>query len=207
MEPEEIEILDALVEEHNLNHAICPNHSRHWKNVRLSSDFMFDHDFRFLINKLAKREFGYTFDKLRTHTYDDNRNIYYEYNLGTKFPLEKLIKENSGNIRNWYMAGRSDRYMDVLEYRWDNGFVFMNYSDRVTLALEQLVDNKIEGMEKEALRINQLIGVKESVAGEMQELSKKQKLSPQLAKVLEIMANDVSIGMIKKIEDSLEDDT
>ena len=51
-ETDEKGVLDALVTKYNLDKSICPNYSEHWKNARLSSDMMFDHDGAFLVKRI-----------------------------------------------------------------------------------------------------------------------------------------------------------
>tara|TARA_B100001778_G_C18519755_1_gene598240 strand:+ start:112 stop:729 length:618 start_codon:yes stop_codon:yes gene_type:complete len=199
MSNEEIEekgVLDALVTKYNLDKSICPNYSEHWKNARLSSDMMFDHDGAFLVKRIANKDFGKSNRDLRVWSHDEVKAFYQDFKIGEKYNFASLLEgsNNGGGLREWYFAGRSSRFLSVLESRWDGGYLFTTYNERVDIALKRLSDRAERGIVDAANELKTLIGQRDSLRDEKSLLLENAELSPQLRKVLEsvnITASDL----------------
>ena len=186
-ETDEKGVLDALVTKYNLDKSICPNYSEHWKNARLSSDMMFDHDGAFLVKRIANKDFGKSNAELRVWSHEEIKDFYQNFRIGEKYSFGTLIEGNnsSGGLREWYFQGRSTRYISVLEARWDGGYLFTDYSERVDIALKRLEEKASRGIMDAASELKTLIGQRDSLRDEKQLLLDNAELSPQLRKVLE----------------------
>ena len=195
---ENVEILDAYVENHSLDVNICPNYSKHWDNARLSSDLMFDHDSAFMVKRVANKEFGKDNQELRTWSHEQLKEFYDQHKIGATYNFDSLIgsnaTQNSGGLRDWYFAGRSARYMSVLEFRWNNGYAFTSYRERVVQALESRGRDAVNDLTGEARKAQALLDARDKLQEETDAVIRSGGLSAQLAKVLshlEISIEDV----------------
>ena len=118
----------------------------------------------------------------------------------------ELCGGDGGGLRDWYFAGRSSRYLSVLEYRWDNGFAFTSYRERVELALNRLAEGAIADLSNEATGIQAMIDARDALREEKDSIAGRMELSPQLGRVLDAL--DISIvDVMGESESDDEDDS
>ena len=201
---ENVEVLDAYVENHQLDVNICPNYSKHWDNARLSSDLMFDHDSAFMVKRVANKEFGKENQELRTWSHAELKEFYDQHNIGSTYEFGSLIgsnaAQNNGGLRDWYFAGRSARYMSVLEFRWNNGYAFTSYRERVVKALECRGKDAVNDLTGEAKKAQALLDARDKLRDETDTMIRSGQLSAQLAKVLDSL--DITIEDVMDSEES-----
>jgi len=186
--------LDSTVEMYKLDIAICPNFSAHVnRDYNVPSDMMFDHDAMFLVKRVASMELGVESTLIQTWSPIDCRRFYEENLLASKFKFHETFMDSSGrSLGNWYFAQRSSHYMRFLEYRWNNGMVFLDYKARVNVALDMVLKERAESAQEVIDKMRDIEQQKHAINNELDKLVASDAISDRLKSVLSSVDIDFS---------------
>lgn len=134
---DEIIKYDNIVASWNLPHEICPAGSTLVEKTEgVFGEQLFTHDLMFLVKRIANTRMNIDSDNTMEWAPIDAKNFYIEHHLSKTYIFdETFMNEGKKSISNWYFKGRSTTYMRFLAYRWNNNMAFLNYKERIDIAL------------------------------------------------------------------------
>jgi hypothetical protein len=128
---------DDIVATWNLPFEICPAGSTLVEKTEgVFGEQLFTHDLMFLVKRIANTRMNIDSDNTMGWAPIDAKNFYIEHHLSKTYIFdETFMNEGKKSISNWYFKGRSSTYMRYLAYRWNNNMAFLNYKERIDIAL------------------------------------------------------------------------
>jgi hypothetical protein len=181
---------DELVERYGFDKEICPNVSKHWGN-QLPSDQLFDMWTMYFMRNIASKHFELSYGDTRYWGPVECMEFY-----------SKRLQTASGEVHELYRMSSDDDAMrsamgltahesgEVLAYRWNHGYVFTDYKERIQIAMgkKAVADGK-ECFDAIA-KIENLLKEKDALVAGIEELSSDPKIDARLRAMLKNM--DVS---------------
>ena len=198
----EIEKYDDMVRKYGLSHNIATNKSKGiWAN-QIPSDHLFQTYEQFVCKRLANQTFGIKWPELEDWGPKECRKFYNERLMeGTVLPTQYHLNQSDNAIATT-LAGTTPETREVLAYRWNNGYAFMDVSERVDLALKRVNEAKSIQVKAALKKMQQAEKAREEVRGILND-GAKQVSSPRAAAVLMNMA--ASLGLSDYLESDEED--
>jgi len=191
---EEIRMLDDVVEEFDIDTKICPHTSSYWSGGDCPSDMLQDSWAMFIVKNVANKEFKIKYTELRNWPESQIRKFYREQILLKSGTVEKELTL-TGPVAD-AMGHASDRNKEIFQYRWNNGYAFTTYRERVDIALEricearaELVADKVkllEVAEKSLTKVRMEID-------ELTDMAHAKNMSPRLTKILNHMKDNLRV--------------
>ena len=134
----EIEKYDDMVRKYGLSHNIATNKSKGiWSN-QIPSDHLFQTYEQFVCKRLANQTFGIKWPELEDWGPKECRKFYNERLVeGTVLPPKYHLNQSDNAIATT-LAGTTPETREVLAYRWNNGYAFKNYRNRVLHGIESV---------------------------------------------------------------------
>jgi len=134
----EIEKYDDMVRKYGLSHNIATNKSRGiWSN-QIPSDHLFQTYEQFVCKRVANQSFGIKWPELEDWGPKECRKFYNERLMeGSKLPSKHQLNLNDSAIATT-LNGSTPETREVLAYRWNNGYAFKNYRNRVLHGLDMV---------------------------------------------------------------------
>jgi hypothetical protein len=134
----EIEKYDDMVRKYGLSHNIATNKSKGiWAN-QIPSDHLFQTYEQFVCKRLANQTFGIKWPELEDWGPKECRKFYNERLMeGTVLPTQYHLNQSDNAIATT-LAGTTPETREVLAYRWNNGYAFKNYRNRVLHGIESV---------------------------------------------------------------------
>lgn len=165
-----IDILDDLVEKYDLNASLCPNRSRHWSN-QIPSDMMFDHWAQFYSKRVAAKHFGMKYPELRTWGPTECDKFYRERMLDNEGQIIDLYKlDSSDSAVNVAFGTTTGEVLSVFAYRWDQGYSFLDYDERVQRGIELLGKKEAKRVAKAITELEELEAARDSLIENMEQV-------------------------------------
>ena len=165
-----IDILDDLVEKYDLNASLCPNRSRHWSN-QIPSDMMFDHWAQFYSKRVAAKHFGMKYPELRTWGPTECDKFYRERMLVNEGQIIDLYKlDSSDSAVNVAFGTTTGEVLSVFAYRWDQGYSFLDYDERVQRGIDLLGKKEATRVAKAIRELEELEAARDSLIENMEKV-------------------------------------
>lgn len=199
MEKDQIENLDQIVSQYNINLAVCMNRSSHVTSGTIPSDMMFNQDGQMFVKNIATSKFGLNQETVDSWSPKDCRAFYNDEKIYVNYPFEESFCQGNRSISSWYLVGRAEDYVNFLRYRWDNGLLFLNYTERVNFMLSQMALDLHNDASIFLNQIQEIIGIQKALQSELKEVINTTKMSERLSQVLSSMK--ISITDVTKLED------
>lgn len=196
---DEIENLDQIVTRYSLNLAVCANRSDHVISGSIPSDMMFNQDGQMFVKNIATTKFGLNAETVDSWSPLDCKEFYNDEKIYVNYPFQESFCEGNRSIASWYLVGRAEDYVNFLRYRWDNGLLFLDYSERVNLMLSKKALSLHDDASVFLGEIQEIIDIQKSLQSELKEVINTTKMSERLSQVLSSMK--ISITDITKLED------
>lgn len=205
----EIEKNDAMVRKYGLSHNIATNKSKGiWQN-QIPSDHLFQHYEQFACKRIANSMFGIKWTELEEWGPKECREFYNERLMQGRTLQTAYHLNLSDNAISESLTGSSPETREVLAYRWNNGYGFKNYRNRV---LHALLDVQ-ESLGNEAGDIiKKLMDAEEDMESVREELDTNHgslggvNLSSRAKHLIEYMRANLTItDFLDEVEESEED--
>lgn len=192
-----IDILDDLVEKYNLDAKICPNRSRHWSN-QIPSDMMFDHWGQFYAKRVAAKHFGMKYPELRTWGPTECNEFYRERMLDKEGKILELYKlDSSDSAVNVAFGTTTGEVLGVFAYRWDEGYCFLDYDERVSRGIELLGKKESKKVADAIRALEELEAARDSLIENVEQVV----TSPQNAARLKGLLKNSKISFVDLFEE------
>lgn len=165
-----INILDDLVEKYDLNVSLCPNRSRHWSN-QIPSDMMFDHWAQFYAKRVAAKHFGMKYPELRTWGPSDCNKFYRERMLNKEGQIIELYAlDYNDSAVNVAFGTTTGEVLHVFAHRWDKGYCFLDYDERVQRGIELLGKKEAKKVADAIRELEELEAARNSLIENMEQV-------------------------------------
>jgi len=182
---------DELVERYGFNKMICPNVSKHWGN-QIPSDMLFDMWTMYIARNYANKYFKESFKEMRNWGPVECAEFY-----------STRLQTNTGDVHADYELGDDDILNDVtgrasaeakevLIYRWNHGYAFTDYAERIQIAMSRKAKEDGAACFNEISKIETLLKEKDALASGIEELSSNPRIDKRLRAMLKNM--DVTIA-------------
>jgi hypothetical protein len=154
----------------------------------------------FFVRRTANKHFDVSFSDMRMWGPKECLDFYSERLVSSDGKIrEPYSKDNrDSNIRK-HIGGQSDEFFEVFTYRWNNGYAFTDYKERIQIALGRHAAAKGKDCAAEIAKIESIIKEKNALAAGIEELSQNPDISARLSAMLQNM--DVSISDVMGDED------
>jgi hypothetical protein len=203
MDKDNVKKFDEYAEIWSLNTAILTNRSKFWKQSRFQSDMWFDGKEQFILKNLMRQNTELTFGEMRHWNFDDCKRHYQERALDSNGVILESFKINMNNSTvSQELSAASEECREAFLFRWNNGYAFMDVSERVDLALKRVNEAKSIQVKAALKKMQQAEKAREEVRGILND-GAKQVSSPRAAAVLMNMA--ASLGLSDYLESDEED--
>jgi hypothetical protein len=183
---------DELVERYGFNKMICPNVSKHWGN-QIPSDMLFDMWTMYITRSYANKYFKESFAEMRNWGPVECAEFYSTRLQTTTGAVRADYKLDNDNAILSDALGRANpESQEVLIYRWNNGYVFTDYAERIQIAMDRKAQEDGAACFNEISKIETLLKEKDALASGIEELSNNPRIDKRLRAMLKNM--DVTIA-------------
>jgi len=185
--------LNEIVEMYGIDKSLATN--RMWGG-KIPSDLVFSTWEQFVVRNVATTKLDKTYadvkdwgprecgDYYRSVLLGDDGNVRADY---------KLHVANNRPVNDLVSGSGSDDAIKVLEYRWNNGFCFLDYRKRIDLALDKHIYSI--GMDATVLvqKMEAAMDALKQVRGELSDIIRLHPISDRARYVLENIKEELTV--------------
>ena len=198
----EIKKMDDLVEEYELNRYLSTEKSRRfWNGSEMRSDQLFQSWEQFALKRMANKAFGMTWYDMEDWGPKECRSFYNERLMeGRTVPKAHQLDLNDDAISG-LLAAATDTARLALCYRWNNGFAFKNYRNRVYFAIDCYAAGLGEDAGALVRKIQKAEQTMASIMGELDSVVKTTNMSSRAKHLINYMKNNLNLADFLPNED------
>lgn len=191
---EETRLLDEQVNAFGLPTQIAINKSEFWGSD-MASDIFYDGKETFVFRRLVVDHCGKSYGEVRNWGLEQVRQFYVDNLLDTEGRIkEKFELDLSFKSFKQELSSASEVAREVLKFRWDNGFSFMDYQSRVDLAIERKLKEQGKEVSEIFKKMKRALAAREKLRGILTSGSHLKPLDERTLTVLEGIAANLRIS-------------
>lgn len=201
----EIDMLDDVVEEFDIDTRISHHTSKFMDSKETPSDILQDSWSSFIVRNIAVTKFRMKYTDLQEWSMKQLSKFYREQILLKDGTTEELAV--TGPIAD-ALGLATDRQKEIFNYRWENGYAFTSYKQRVDIALERICEERAELV---ADKVKMLEVAEKSLTkvrmeiDELTEMAHAKNMSPRLTKILNHMKDNLRVTEFLRPEQEEEE--
>ena len=198
-------MLDDVVEEFNIDTRISHHTSKFMDSKVCPSDMLQDTWSSFIVRNIAVKKFRMKYVDLQEWSMKQLQKFYREQILLKDGTTEELAV--TGPIAD-AMGQATDRQKEIFLYRWNNGYAFTSYKQRVDIALERICEERAELV---ADKVKMLEVAEKSLTkvrmeiDELTDMARAKSMSPRLTKILNHMKDNLRVTEFLRPEQEEEE--
>lgn len=202
---QEIDMLDDVVEEFDIDTRISHHTSKFMDSKETPSDILQDSWSSFIVRNIAVKKFRMKYTDLQEWSMKQLSKFYREQILLKDGTTEELAV--TGPIAD-ALGLATDRQKEIFNYRWENGYAFTSYKQRVDIALERICEERAELV---ADKVKMLEVAEKSLTkvrmeiDELTDMAHAKNMSPRLTKILNHMKDNLRVTEFLRPEQEEEE--
>ena len=202
---QEIDMLDDVVEEFDIDTRISHHTSKFMDSQETPSDILQDSWSSFVVRNIAVKKFRMKYTDLQEWSMKQLSKFYREQILLKDGTTEELAV--TGPIAD-ALGLATDRQKEIFNYRWENGYAFTSYKQRVDIALERICEERAELV---ADKVKMLEEAEKSLTkvrmeiDELTDMAHAKNMSPRLTKILNHMKDNLRVTEFLRPEQEEEE--
>lgn len=187
-------MLDDVVEEFDIDTRISHHTSKFMDSKETPSDILQDSWSSFVVRNIAVKKFKMKYTDLQQ----------WSMQKLSKFYREQLLLNDGTAVDELAVTGpiadalglATDKHKEIFLYRWNNGYAFTSYKERVDIALERICEERAELV---ADKVKLLEVAEKSLAkvrmeiDELADMAHAKNMSPRLTKILNHMKDNLRV--------------
>lgn len=192
----ETKILEDIMEKWALNDKIANNKTKWWKGAKLKGDALLRSWEQFICKNIAVNKCGLKWPDVEDWGPKECRKFYNERFLdGARIlPTQYQLSENNNSAMNTLFETWCGEDMVVMEYRWNNGYAFKSFRDRVYFALDGIVENLGDQAGDVIKKMQEAEAAMTAVAEEFDGMISKVPMSSRAKNLMEYMRANLRIA-------------
>lgn len=198
----EINLLDNMVEEHGMNVYLCTHSSRHTPKGESVSDVLYNSWDQFVVRGIANKEFGMSYSEIEDWGPVECRRFYQENLLSPDGTLKTAYAEHA-NMNNKALGQQLSSFPayvnKVWTWRFDNGYAFLNYRNRVETFLSRQLGQKAKEGEAIVKKMNHYLSSLESLRGEANAVFHSTVSTPRLKKLVDHVLDNMKLSELVEL--------
>ena len=204
IEINEIKKLDDIVERFGLNRYISTEKSRRfWQGSEMRSDQMFQNWELFVLKRVANKKFGTMWNVMEDWGPKECRRFYNERIMEGRTVPKSYHLNLSDKAVETLLASVPEEAIRAFQYRWNNGYAFKNYRNRVYFAVEGITADLGEQAGSIIKKIQEAEKTMASIVEEIDNVVSTTVMSSRAKHLIEYMKSNLQLGDF--LEDSEED--
>lgn len=204
----EISLLDNMVEEHGMNVYLCTHSSRHTPKGESVSDVLYGSWDQFVVRGIANKEFGMSYSDIEDWGPVECRRFYQENLLTPSGTLkEPLLSHTTSENRalNTQLSSFSNYVGQVWQWRFRQGYAFLNYRSRVDTFLARQIGEKAKQGQAIVKDMNRYLASIESLRGDANKVIHSNVATDRLKKLIHHVVENLKPADLVEL-DLLDDD-
>lgn len=204
----EISLLDNMVEEHGMNVYLCTHSSRHTPKGESVSDVLYNSWDQFVVRGIANKEFGMSYSDIEDWGPVECRRFYQENLLKPSGDLKECFLSHittDNRALGTQLSSFSDYVGKVWQWRFREGYAFLNYRSRVDTYLARQIGEKAKEGQAIVKDMNRYLASIESLRGEANKVIHSNVATDRLKKLINHVVENLKPADLVEL-DLLDDD-
>ena len=192
----EIKQFEDIMEAWDLDSKIGNNRTKWWKGAKLKGDALLRSWEQFICKNIAVNKCGMKWPDVEDWGPKECRKFYNERLLkGSRIlPKEYQLSNASNTALKTLFETWCEEDESVMNYRWDNGYAFKSFRDRVYFALDKVVENLGEQAGGIIKKMQKAEAAMTAVAEEFDDMISTVPMSPRAKNLIKYMRQNLRIA-------------